>query len=292
MMGHLSGVATQIQADEATAICVHCFAHCLNLCLQDVAKKSQPVRNALDLVIEVFKLIRYSPKRTLVFEQCKQELSLPGTNLRPLCPTRWTVKTGAIDGVLRNYSALIESLEKISNESHDDYGRRANGILALLERFDTYFGLKLSFLVFSATEQMSNALQAKDTTVQEGLSAARMAKSFLLRQRGDSTFESFYSSTVEQAQQYTSEPALPRYRKPPKRLDDGSMPHKFTTPKDYFRVQYFEVLDTVRGEISKIFDQSSLVAIEELFSNAANNPDNIDISVPDGIIELTQRIWT
>ena len=39
MMGHLHGVATQIQAEETTAISVHCLAHSLNLCLQDVAKK-------------------------------------------------------------------------------------------------------------------------------------------------------------------------------------------------------------------------------------------------------------
>ena len=54
MMGHLRGVATQIQAEEKAAISVHCLAHCLNLCLQDTAKKCAPVRNALDIVIEIF----------------------------------------------------------------------------------------------------------------------------------------------------------------------------------------------------------------------------------------------
>ena len=53
MMGHLRGVGTQIQAEEVTAISVHCLAHCLNLCLQDAAKKCLPVRNALDLVMEI-----------------------------------------------------------------------------------------------------------------------------------------------------------------------------------------------------------------------------------------------
>ena len=91
MMGHLRGVATQIQAEEAAAISVHCLAHCLNLCLQDTAKKCVSVRNALDIVMEISKLIRYSPKRTLVFEQCRQDLSISGASLRPLCPTRWTV---------------------------------------------------------------------------------------------------------------------------------------------------------------------------------------------------------
>ena len=41
MMGHLNGVAKQIQEVESTAIVVHCFAHCLNLSLQDVSKKNK-----------------------------------------------------------------------------------------------------------------------------------------------------------------------------------------------------------------------------------------------------------
>ncbi len=47
MMGHLRGVATQIQSEEKRAIPVHCFAHCLNLCLQDSAKRCEPIRSAL-----------------------------------------------------------------------------------------------------------------------------------------------------------------------------------------------------------------------------------------------------
>ena len=62
MMDHLCGVATQIQAEETTAISIHCLAHSLNLCLQDAAKKCLPVRNAFDIVMEISKLIRYSPK--------------------------------------------------------------------------------------------------------------------------------------------------------------------------------------------------------------------------------------
>ena len=33
MMGHLTGVATQLRQTEPAALQVHCFAHSLNLCL-------------------------------------------------------------------------------------------------------------------------------------------------------------------------------------------------------------------------------------------------------------------
>ena len=114
MMGYLRGVATVIENEHPSAIKVHCFAHCLNLCLQDAAKKCQPVRNALDVTMELSKLILYSPKRTLIFQSCKQALSPEGTGLRPLCPTRWTVRTEAINAVLKNYAAIVQALEQIS----------------------------------------------------------------------------------------------------------------------------------------------------------------------------------
>ena len=121
MMGHLNGMAKRIKDEESTAINVHCFVHSLNLCLQDAAKQCSPVRNALDMAIEIIKLIKYSPKRSLIFEKCKQDLSHPVPSHKPLFPTRWTVKTKAIDAVLRNYATLMETLETISSECRDDY---------------------------------------------------------------------------------------------------------------------------------------------------------------------------
>ena len=64
MQGNIKGVATRVQEVEPSAIHVHCLAHCLNLCLQDVAKQCSLVRDALDIVNEILKLIKNSPKRS------------------------------------------------------------------------------------------------------------------------------------------------------------------------------------------------------------------------------------
>ena len=82
---------------------------------------------------------------------------------------------------------------------------------------------------------MSKALQTKNTTIQEALSAAGMAKSFIRRQREDHAFESFYSSCVTASEKLTEEPSLLRHRRPPKRIDEGSEPHHFNTPKSIFK---------------------------------------------------------
>ena len=182
---------------------------------------------------------------------------------------------------------LYESLEQITNESHDDYSRRANGVLALLQRFDTFLGLKLSHLVFTATEQCSNALQGKITMVQEALQTATLAQSFLSRQREDNSFSSFYKSTVLKVQEYNIEPVLPQYRRPPTHIDGGSIAHRFVCPSDFFKVQYFEALDLIQQELSRRFNQQSLALpkkIEEMMISSSNGLED-NISVPAEIIE-------
>ena len=114
MMGHLTGVATQLRQIEPTALQVHCFAHSLNLCLQDAAKLCVIVRDCLGLVGEMLQLIKYSPKRYLVFEKCQKKFSPESPGLRPLCPTRWTVRTGALDIILKNYETLIHTFGEIN----------------------------------------------------------------------------------------------------------------------------------------------------------------------------------
>ena len=169
MSGHLNGVAAQIQKEFPSALYVHCLAHCTNLCLQSVGRQCIPVRDALDLVMELSQLIRYSPKRSTLFQNLQSQLSPQSPSLKPLCPTRWTVRTAAISSVIENYAVLCEALAEINLSTHDEYGRKAGGFLAQMEKFSTFFGLKLSHLVFSGTEQLSISLQGKDTTVQESI---------------------------------------------------------------------------------------------------------------------------
>ena len=74
-------------------------------------------------------------------------------SLKLLCPTRWTARTVAINAILKDYNVLLEVLEEIHITTPDEYETKASGLLHLLEKFNTLFGLKLSYLLFSAAEQ-------------------------------------------------------------------------------------------------------------------------------------------
>ena len=139
------------------------------------------------------------------------------------------VCTAAITSVISNYTVLCEALAEINSTIHDEYGRIACGFLALMEKFRTFFGLKLSHLILSGAEQLSINLQV--TTVQESINAADLAVMFLERLRVDSSFDEFYSQIVEASKDLTSLKTLWRYRNPPKKPGVvGAASHKFAWP--------------------------------------------------------------
>ena len=88
--------------------------------------------------------IRFSPKRSSLF----QTLQVQRPSLKPLCPTRWTVRTKAIEAVLSNYEVLTTALIDIHENGRDEYALKAGGYLRTMEKFST------SYLIFSATEQL------------------------------------------------------------------------------------------------------------------------------------------
>ena len=121
MSGRIRGVATRFKEEEPAALYVHCLAHILNFYLQDVSRSCNLVRDSLQLVMEIIKLIKFSPKCTTLFSTIKSQLSPETQNLKPLCPTWWTVRTGAINTILDNYEALFITLDEVNASGRDEY---------------------------------------------------------------------------------------------------------------------------------------------------------------------------
>ena len=110
--------------------------------------------------MDIIQLINCPVKETVQ----RQHESNHGSRIKSLCPTRWTTRTGAMQAKINHYEVLKEKME-ISPHGMDDCSRRANGMLLLMDKFSTYFGLELSVLIFSMNEQLSITLQAEETNV-------------------------------------------------------------------------------------------------------------------------------
>ena len=126
---------------------MHCCAHSLNLCLQDAGRKLVCLRDALEICRGIVDLIRLSPKRLHLFSSNLQA-SNSGIGLKPLCPTRWTARTAAINAILKEYSVIMDTLEEINSTTHDEYGMKAAGFLQSLGKFNTLSGLRLAHILF------------------------------------------------------------------------------------------------------------------------------------------------
>ena len=67
--------------------------------------------------------------------------------------------SGALDSIIKNYVVVRAEQEKIAEDANDEISRKALGLSALMDNSKTFFGLKVSFIVFSVMEQLSRALQ-------------------------------------------------------------------------------------------------------------------------------------
>ena len=274
MQGKRSGVATRLKEEEPAAVPVHCLAHSLNLCLQDAARSIVIIRDSMDIVREIVKLINYSPKRKALFASKLCEQDQQGSSIKPLCPTRWTVRTAALESVLNQYNVVMDTMEEVNQTTRDDYGLKAGGVLSSLQKFGTLFGLRLAHLLFSAAEETSKFLQGKDTNVQEALSSVGVLKCYFQRQRTDDQFNAFYDATESHAHNLEIDPpALPRYRRQPRRFCEGSETHRHESPRDFYRQIYNEACDLLVQEVTDRFNQDfmkPLAAMEKLLLSAAN----------------------
>ena len=133
-----------------------------------------------------------------------------------------------------------------------------------MEKFSTYYGLKFSFLVFSATEQLFKTLQSSSITTQEACMAVAAVKCFLQRQRKESSLDYFYRSVVEESKDLTILLTVPRQKQIPVRIDDGAPNHHFSTPEEHYCKQYYEVHDLITNELERRYEQESFQILQEI----------------------------
>lgn len=144
MSGHLNGVAAKIQSEVPNALFILlCSLYKSSFTSYWMSECSYSWFGHWSYTDTHQRALHYSKVYRLSWVA-----KLPSNHIKPLRQTRWTVRTGAFNSVLTNYTALCQALETVNTECHDEYGRRAGGCLSQLEKLSTYFSLKLSYLVF------------------------------------------------------------------------------------------------------------------------------------------------
>ena len=258
MSGKRNGVAKRLIDDEPRAIYTHCYSHALNLAVGDTIKGCRLTKNALDTAFEISKLIKYSPKRDAMFHKLKEDMQpeLPG--IKVFCPTRWTVRAESLRSILDNYMVLLELWDLVDEETKDSEIRaRVGGVASQMKKFEFFFGITIAEILLRHTDNLSRTLQKKDLSAVEGQHVAALVKQTLQSMRDEALFSNYWKSITAKAKEMdVSEPGLPRGRKRPRRYEDGEASAEFhSTPEEYYRVYYYEVLDLMIQCLTDRFDQ-------------------------------------
>ncbi|KAJ8897380.1 hypothetical protein PR048_002726 [Dryococelus australis] len=189
MAGAKSGVKSRMLAEQPLALYINCAAHALNLALQDTSKSIPLVRNCLQWVNDTSVIVRDSPKRRAVFSQIATDHKLTSSGTRPLCPTRWT-------GVLNLYPDILDCLDTLVYD-RSDIGPKARGLLDQLSQGNVLFGITITQMVFSLTDNLSTTLQSKPQTVTGAKAAVNVIIQCLKSKRSDIAFDGVWDE-VEQ----------------------------------------------------------------------------------------------
>lgn len=277
MKGHMKGTQVRISQIEPRATYIHCFNHALNLAVIDATGAVPEFGNVLQNVHELGKYSNKSAKRTDIMLHHKSDDNLAltkNTKLKPLCPTRWTVRLKSLQAVNSQYETVLSALESIKTEDPDP---TANGLHSFFEKTLTLFHLELGVLIFEITDELAKKLQISDISITYALAQVDRVQQRLTKLRTDEKFNELWEKVKKRGADMDLLPVtLPRVRAPPKRLEqksDASPPVTFSGPETYLRKQYFEVLDNLKSDIDYRFQHPGVKIyrdIETVLMKAVN----------------------
>lgn len=259
MSGAFKGCQALISEEQPLALFFHCAAHCTNLVAMSALETEPLVRDAVQCTHELGKLYKRSGKFHHKFSEITRgdsDSPNPAT-LKPLCPTRWTCRRGALTAVMEQYPAVLQSLEEMGVGTTET-ASKARALSLSFCRSQTLLGLRIACDVALQLEGLNEVLQARKANVSGMLEAVGMVKSELLRRRSTETFQELFAKVTEKAEELDLSPlVVPRKRKPPARLSGPAEAYQASSPEEHFRHAYFSVLDTAAGELKERFNSEA-----------------------------------
>ena len=239
--------------------------------------------DVIDTAGEISVLIKFSPKREKLLENLKEQIKnceqITPNKITKLSIIRWTVLT-----IIENYSYIMELWnECLVNENLTaEIKSRVIGCQIQMGKFDLFFGLRLGHRLYSHTDNLSKSLQSKKMSAASSKRLANLTISLLQSVR----VEEFCFEQNERTA-FISEPKLLCKR----RARDYSIINYFSsssneesnayhpnTPRDYYRVIYYEALDSLITSLKERFNQPCVKAFENLESLLPKSLSNESIA--------------
>jgi len=188
----------------------------------------------------------------------------PQQAIRPLCPTRWTVRISAIRAVLNQYESVLRALSVMATGDSDAAGR-AQGLYDKFQQGNVVLGLLLALETTEELETLNVSLQRRTQTIDGMLSAVACVKDTFAKKRNPDSFQTVHTKASQMCETLGLTPiASPRVHKPPQRFTGCAPAHVHASPSEYYRTEFYKVLDVVDMQIRERFEQEGMRMIRNL----------------------------
>ncbi len=153
----------------------------------------------------------------------------------------------------------------MASSNTSDTASRANGLHERFQKGTTVLGLFLAKEVMMGLEGLNTSPQGRGKTIGGMLSTVDCVKKHFQSQRTEEAFITVYTSATDLVTSLDIEPIkMPHLRKPQRRHAGPAEPYVPSTDHEYYRVQFFQVLDIVTTQLTKRFEQEGLQHLVKL----------------------------
>ena len=260
MAGRMNGCAAIIQRDYPKAIYYHCSAHALNLCVMSMSQISQ-VSNMWTVLRQVSLFFENSPKQQQKLEDVIKETPNEVLNdsarkkLVSLCRTRWVQRHCALVTFADLYSAVVDTLETISEDRQHwnaDSVQMAFSLLKSITDFLFIATFTITSNIMAYIQGLSIGLQEKSLDVCQAYSHITTTQATLekARETVDVKHNIWWREAVDMADGVGVQPSAPRTCR--RQRDRDNVPA--TTPEVYFRrAVSIKLLEELIGQFEQRF---------------------------------------
>lgn len=295
MNGCNKGVASRMKECSPLALYVHCYAHRLNLALQDTMTSIEPIRHALGIIQSLYNFIEASPKRHSIFQNIQVEEEHSDVTLKSMSVTRWSCRWQAVKAVFEQLPRIIRALLSLSSDHDARTYTDSNNLLNAICDFKFVFGLVVLRVILSNTDGLSKYLQGKNVDVIAAKKTAEATIEALTKCRNEESFQMAWSRAkilsqmiekeIDGTQFSFKDATAPRFRQPSRRIQAligeqfrGGLSSQPSAESHYRVTTFYATFDKVLLEMKSRFqshDQEILCALAEVVSKTNISPESL-----------------